>query len=84
MYWRTLFTWGAGSNCSLDLSCRGQRYDELFNVNANGRIDEDESGWSCVDNGNRICGPGNPQGAPAGRYDEGGVLVDPWPVDGYN
>jgi hypothetical protein len=24
-----------------------------------------------------------PQGVPAGRYDECGVLVDPWPVDSY-
>ena len=48
--------------------------------NADGVIMEDESGWSCVDNGNRVCGPGNPQGVPAGLYDEGGVLIDPWPV----
>ena len=41
--------------------------------NADGVITEDESGWSCGDNGNRICGPGNPQGVPAGRYVESGV-----------
>lgn len=44
-------------------------------------IMEDQPGWSCVDDGNRICGPDNPQGVPAGRYDAGGVLVDAWPVD---
>lgn len=26
--------------------------------NADGRIDEDESGWNCHTMGNRICGPG--------------------------
>jgi hypothetical protein len=56
---------------------------EFGDDNADGRIDEDESGWSCVDNGNRTCGPANPQGVPAGRYDGGGVLIDPWPVDSY-
>lgn len=35
--------------------------------------------WSCVDDGNRICGPGNSNGAPAGCYDDGGVLVAVWP-----
>lgn len=40
---------------------------------------EDEPGWSCVDNGNHICGPGNANGAPAGCYDTGGVMVAPWP-----
>ena len=49
--------------------------------NADGVIEEDESGWSCVDHGNHVCGPGNPQGVPAGRYDLGGVLMDLWPVD---
>ena len=46
-------------------------------------IFEDDPRWSCVDDGNKVCGPGNPQGVPAGRYDEGGVLIDPWPVDAY-
>jgi len=41
-------------------------------------VHEDDPAWSCVDDGNRICGPGNPQGAPAGQYDEGGVLTIPW------
>lgn len=40
---------------------------------------EDSPSWSCVDDGNRICGPGNANGAPAGCYDDGGVLVAPWP-----
>ena len=30
---------------------------------------EDEAGWNCVDNGNRVCGPDN----------EGGVMVAAWP-----
>lgn len=42
-------------------------------------INEDDPGWSCVDDGNRICGPGNAQGAPAACYDEGGVIVAVWP-----
>ena len=54
---------------------------EVGDDNANGVVSEDESGWSCVDDGNRVCGPGNGQAVPAGRYDEGGVLVDPWPVN---
>jgi hypothetical protein len=37
---------------------------------------EDEPGFSCVDQGNHICGPGSD--APAGLYDEGGVLIQPW------
>lgn len=40
---------------------------------------EDEPGWSCVDDGNRICGPGNPEGKPAACYDDGGVIVALWP-----
>jgi uncharacterized cupin superfamily protein len=46
-------------------------------------IFEGDPRWSCVDDGNKVCGPGDPQGVPAGRYDEGGVLIDPWPVDAY-
>lgn len=42
---------------------------------------EDESGFSCVDDGNKVCGPDNPAGVPAGLYDEGGVLIDVWPID---
>jgi hypothetical protein len=54
---------------------------EVGDDNGDGIITEDESGWSCVDHGNHICGPNNEQGSPAGRYDVGGVLMDPWPVD---
>lgn len=42
-------------------------------------VQEDSPAWSCVDDGNRICGPGNSNGAPAGCYDDGGVLVATWP-----
>lgn len=42
-------------------------------------IQEDQIGWSCVDDGNRICGPNNAEGKPAGCYDDGGVLVAAWP-----
>ena len=54
---------------------------EVGDDNGDGVVSEDESGWSCVDDGNRVCGPGNGQAVPAGRYDEGGVLVDPGPVN---
>lgn len=40
---------------------------------------EDDPGWSCVTDGNRICGPGNTEGKPAGCYDDGGVWVAAWP-----
>ena len=42
-------------------------------------IQEDSPNWSCVDDGNRICGPNNAEGQPAGCYDDGGVLVAAWP-----
>lgn len=42
-------------------------------------IQEDEAGWSCVAGGNRICGPGNAEGKPAGCYGDGGAMVAPWP-----
>lgn len=54
---------------------------EVGDDNGDGVVSKDESGWSCVDDGNRVCGPGNGQAVPAGRCDEGGVLVDPWPVN---
>lgn len=50
---------------------------------------EDQPGWSCVDDGNRVCGPGNANHVPPGCYDDGGVLFAPWPCipwgrsDGY-
>lgn len=40
---------------------------------------EDEPGWSCVDDGNRVCGPDNAEGKPAGCYDDGGVMEFAWP-----
>jgi hypothetical protein len=40
---------------------------------------EDDPGWNCVTDGNRICGPGNANGVPPGCYDTAGVLVAPWP-----
>lgn len=40
---------------------------------------EDSPLWSCVDDGNHVCGPGNANGVPAGCYDDGGVLAAPWP-----
>jgi hypothetical protein len=39
---------------------------------------EDDPGFSCVVDGNRICGPNNDQGVPAGQYNEAGALI-PWP-----
>lgn len=45
------------------------------------KMPEDDGGaWSCVDDGNKICAPGNERGVPPGQYDQGGVLVDPWPI----
>ena len=44
-----------------------------------GAILEDDPRWSCVDDGNRVCGPTNAEGQPAGCYDNGGVMVAPWP-----
>jgi len=42
-------------------------------------ITEDDERWDCVTMGDRICGPSNSNGVPAGCYDDGGVLVSPWP-----
>lgn len=42
-------------------------------------ITEDSPAWSCVANGNRICGPTNTEGMPAGCYDDRGRLVAVWP-----
>ena len=42
-----------------------------------GAVAEDSPGWDCTMMGNRVCGPGNAQDAPAGAYDEGGVLIGP-------
>jgi hypothetical protein len=40
-------------------------------------VQEDDPSWSCARSGNRICGPGNPMGAPAGCYRDGHLVV-PW------
>lgn len=42
-----------------------------------GAVTEDSPGWDCTMMGNHVCGPGNAQGAPVGRYDEGGVSLPP-------
>ncbi|KAB7761776.1 hypothetical protein [Mycolicibacterium mucogenicum] len=42
-------------------------------------VQEDQPGWDCVFDGNRICGPGNTQGVAAGCYNDRGALVAPWP-----
>lgn len=42
-------------------------------------ITEDDPRWSCVDDGNRVCGPHNANHVPAGCYDDGGVWVAPFP-----
>ena len=40
---------------------------------------EDQPGWSCSTQGNRMCGPGNESGLVAGCYDDDGSLVAQWP-----
>lgn len=35
--------------------------------------------WSCVDDGDKVCAPGNDEGKPAACYDDGGVIVALWP-----
>jgi hypothetical protein len=57
---------------------------EVGDDNADGTITEDESGWDCRTMGNRICGPGNVQGAIPGDY----TTVHPdgspaWPTGEY-
>jgi hypothetical protein len=42
-------------------------------------VTEDSPAWDCIFDGNRICGPGNPQGVAAGCYNDRGALVAPWP-----
>jgi hypothetical protein len=41
---------------------------------------EDDPSWSCVDDGNHVYGRNNSEGKAAGLYDEGGVLIDVWPL----
>jgi len=38
-------------------------------------VPEDGPDWDCTMDGNRVCGPNNEQGVPAGQYDQGGVLI---------
>lgn len=46
----------------------------------NGQLQEDDPGWSCADNGNRICGPlSDDWGHTPGCYDDAGALVATWP-----
>lgn len=40
---------------------------------------EDEPGWNCAIQGNRMCGPGNSSGLQPGCYNDLGQLVAPWP-----
>lgn len=40
-------------------------------------IQEDDPGWDCRSMGDRVCGPTNVQGVPAGLY-RGGQLVAVW------
>lgn len=51
----------------------------MLSPSGSAQPNEDEAGWSCVDDGNRVCGPDNAEGKPAGCYDDGGVLVAVWP-----
>lgn len=44
---------------------------------------EDQPCWSCVDMGNRVCGPDNADHVPAGCYDDGGVLWSEWPCEAW-
>lgn len=48
---------------------------------ATAEVTEDSTEWSCVEDGNRICGPGNSEGQPAACYDDGGVIVALWPCN---
>jgi hypothetical protein len=42
---------------------------------------EDSPGWDCRTDGNRMCGLGNDQHAPAGCYGTNGRLVVVWPCE---
>lgn len=42
------------------------------------KVEEDSPAFDCTTMGNRICGPGNSNGVPAGIYDQGGVLIAGW------
>ena len=56
----------------------------LADPEASGAPQEDDPGWSCVDQGNRVCGPlSDDYGHTPGCYDDGGVLVELWPCDAW-
>lgn len=40
--------------------------------------DDPVTPWACARGGNRICGPGNPNHAPAGFYNRRGQMVKAW------
>lgn len=45
---------------------------------------EDDPGWSCIDAGNRVCGPlSDDWGHTPGCYDDGGVIVALWPCEAW-
>lgn len=46
--------------------------------NAIASVQEDDPQYDCTMMGNRICGPNNSNGVPAGIYDQGGVLIEKW------
>lgn len=46
-------------------------------------VTESDEQWSCVDDGNHVCGPTNDEGKPAGCYGDGGVLVAVWPCSAW-
>jgi hypothetical protein len=57
---------------------------EVGDDNADGRIDEDESGWDCWTMGNRHCGRRNAQGAIPGDYTTVWADGSPaWPTGEY-
>lgn len=43
------------------------------------QITEDDPGWSCVADGNRICGPNNSEGKTPACYNDVGAIVAAWP-----
>lgn len=42
-------------------------------------VEEDSSSWSCVEMGNRACGPNNSNNAVPGCYNDIGIMVQAWP-----
>ncbi len=56
-----LAAWGGSAIASADVPRDNSSYDayafEVGDDNADGVIDEDESGWDCTTMGNLVCGP---------------------------